>query len=658
MRIEFLRLGVVALAGLLVSLAAQAQQTSVMLVPAKSISIEALRQFEKDLGHPTAPIAASFEAPSPPIVVSIYGGDTLEALLFRHWGLTRGKHYADLTALTNQLLSDRDNNKTIIDRTASKLDIRPGDKLAMPSVVFGWKKHGPVPVPVANAGIDVASLAFQAFRGPPDVQVHMLDAPKIAALSNVESCPEDQWRPPFNAKAVDQRLKWNEKRPPGNALNNKIIAVIDAGVRGEIATLSPFIAAAPNLDTYKSKGGAFIPGKSGEISDLISLTDNDHGAHIIALTLGGVDRLSAAQGPTPSSWKVLPIVIENVKVSGMGLKSAVIQPEWVAKGVSYAQERNAKIVNMSLEVQDGEFMANALTADGERKQRLYVVAAGNGRLWVDNPSPPPAQIAANDFGYIRNLPWPSRVLPGMMGGPTRPHVISVAAHDQAFNLTDFTGHHFRNVDIAARGVCVRSYSTLAASFGASTVDGITGSSQSAAIVSYAASLVGDALGLDPWSPGDVKARLLASSVYDKAKYEKELSSRGRLRIESAVSVRFDIARYRKNGVVEEAVGDFIDYPNSIKFRDMSLCDGNRIGNMWKAVAYMLSPAAADARLDFVPKSAVPFSAPTYGEETFNWTWETCTPNLGNINKIRFKPVEGDAFDIEFKDLVELIPRHL
>jgi hypothetical protein len=675
MGIRFVRAAAVARAAFLVAstafcLTASAQPDQparlAVLVPEKSISLAALKQFEKDLGDASAPIATALEAKESTIAVPIRSGDTLDGILARHWGLASGRDYADSSGLVARILAIPDNDPIRgPGRVAGKLDIRPGDTLYLPSNVFGWSKSGPIVVPLSG-DVDPRALARTVFASGPSIAVQTIDnLETVAALSNVELCPDARAVEPFDPAGVARQMKLNERRPPRGAGSNRVIAVIDAGLRGNVQTFAPFIAKPVSAnDSYRSEGGVFIPLRRGAIVDLASVTSppSEHGTHIMTLALGGVSPLARLMPPPlpDGPWRVLPIVVEGVRSTNTGLRIPEIQPPSIAKALSYAQERNPRIVNMSLESQDAEYIAQAMIAESERKLRLYVVAAGNGRLVVDNPSPPPDVVPANDFAHVRHLEYRHRVMPAMLGGPTRAHIVSVAAHDAEFHLTSFTGKYFRNVDIAAPGVCVRSYSTLGDNIAASTVEAYTGSSQSAAIVSYAASLVADALGYELWSPPDIKARLLASSVYDADKYADALSSRGRLSIESAIAVHFDIVRYRKDGKLVEAVGDLDSFEGAAKpFKNLDLCNvgGIRSGDVWKAVASMSGPEPRHARFEYVRRSKVSLVTPAHGDDPLDWTWDKCAANWGNVNRIKFKPVEGPELVIDFKDLAEIVPRH-
>jgi len=559
--------------------AVQAISRVVVLSPQKSVSIDALKKFEQALGNDTAQEAERLSLSAPPVPVFVHSGDTLEGILKNYWGLQPGADYQDLKPLLAQILALPENAK-LAARSKTALIIQPGDRLYLPNVIFGHSRSGPLVIPaIPNADVQSSLKQFfpDAFAASAQV-INEGSEPPIAALATEAPCNDPDAVEPYDSRALAERLQIVQSRPVRAWSPGGDIAVIDAGLSGNMEVLVPFFSKASGNDQYKSEGGGvYIPLGSGRNADLLSKTQppSQHGTHIMTLALGGINQLA---GGTPASvpWKLIPVIVEGAKVTSSGDRIAEMRPDWITMGVQYAQERHPRIINMSLETQQSQYLATAMIPD---KSRLYVVSAGNGKLQITNPNPPPIKIAANDFELMRTN-YDQRVNPGFLGGPQRSHIVSVAAYHRSngeglepFTLVPTSGHYYRSVDIAAPGACIRSYSSLGDSLPSSTPIALSGTSQAAAIVSYAATLVTDMLGAE-WTPADVKARLLASSVYYNSR-ENDLSSSGRLSIEAAVALRFDIVRYRENGKVMEEIGDFADLPKPI--RDVFMCDSRLNG---------------------------------------------------------------------------------
>jgi hypothetical protein len=632
-----------------------------ILTPEKSISVEGLRRFEIAAGNSEAPVAAALEADAV-FAYQVRSGDTLEKILREQWGLAPAKDY--VTEEQAKRILELKQNEAIAARPAKLAAIKPGDTLYIPSTIAGMRKTGSFAV-AAPADVDPQKLVKDSFGDTPAPHVQEADGVKIASLSNVGVCSDAQGIPPYDAAGVLSRVKVADRRPPQGRGDpaDRIIAVIDAGLRGKLDPLKPFIPK-PVIqpDRYASEGGAFVPLRSGILTDLISKTvpKSQHGTHIMTLALGGEARLGQAGGATWSRapWGLVPIVVEAGKQLDNGTIAPEIQPAWIGFALSYAKERKAKIVNLSLEAQQGDFIATNMRG---RYDTLFVVAAGNGRLFVERP--PDEPVKTIDFEFVGSQDRQFHVMPAMLGGPARGHVISVAAHADDLELTKFSGRHDQYVDIAAPGVCIRSYSSLGDDFAGSAVHGVTGTSQAAAIVSFAASLVADAMGLPAFTPGDVKARLLATSIYDAGKYGGLLSSRGRLSVERAVAVRFDIVRYRDNDQIVEEIGDFDNVQgNTLPINQLQICatppsgaPSVTIRDVWKAIP---SGSGPKAQFEFVRRKKMPFVVAENLDDPFDWTWKTCVANWGNVNRIGFKRhSDGKLLTIRFEDLIELIPRH-
>jgi hypothetical protein len=321
--------------------------------------------------------------------------------------------------------------------------------------------------------------------------------------------------------------------------------------------------------------------------------------------------------------------------------------------VNYAANRLAKIVNMSVEAQGVGYLKQIVTP-GERRERLYVVAAGNGRMSFNS------QRTLN-LDVVRMGAEEYWVIPAMRGGTNTSNVITVAAVDKNGEITDFSGYSKSIVDLAALGSCVQGITKLDTNFGASTVEAISGTSQATALVTFGASLVADILGAYAWSPADIKTRLLASSIYIPGLREK-VASRGQLSVARAIAARFDILKYEKpDGTTDDLVGDLGDYPgNKDAIGTFKICAKDWAYTTRQILKIVRNGSTKDdATFDFVPiKLKGKLDSIDSTQDPFLWQWQTCSANFDNFRMLRFNPISGPPIDVPYSKIIEIVPRQI
>jgi subtilisin family serine protease len=248
-------------------------------------------------------------------------------------------------------------------------------------------------------------------------------------------------------------------------------------------------------------GCNFISQGEFPIDDQFSPSNHSHGTHVAGLATG---RFLGNPLGQAVDQRVRAMILKIADSSGFVDNGAVND------AIVYAQNKNAKVVNMSFE---GDFSASIKRYIKEDEGRLYVVAAGNGDL---------NKHALDLDSDVRRFPAKlSRELD---------NVISVAAHDEVGKLACFSNFGRTNVDLAAPGVAIQS-----------TVVGggmlqLNGTSQAAPLVSLTSALL-FSQGLS--EPSLVKQRILVSVDF-VPEYRGKLSSEGKLNAAKALSIFDDV----------------------------------------------------------------------------------------------------------------------
>jgi hypothetical protein len=270
-----------------------------------------------------------------------------------------------------------------------------------------------------------------------------------------------------------------------------------------------------------------------------------HGTHVVGLVLGGPsfhDHLDVFRQKDDLPW--LHVIVLNIGNGG----------EYLLRGSerlldSQVELLRNKIINVSLEYVAGaneslEPLFTKMFTAGEVNQNLFVVSAGN------------------DSENVANRPY----FPAVFGGGKlglKSSIITVAAHRPDGSLAAFSNRGQKNVDIAAPGCNIDSWIDDSA-----RSMQVSGTSQAAAIVTFAAAMVRT---MGNIAPHLIKLRLMTSgdlltirapSDNDPAANPSpgQIMSRSRLNIATALYVFDDYVRYRLKGdaKVHEVLGSVDD----------------------------------------------------------------------------------------------------
>lgn len=262
--------------------------------------------------------------------------------------------------------------------------------------------------------------------------------------------------------------------------------------------------------------------------------DSGHGTHVTGLALGGDLRNDARFfGPAEGHWLRAGLIAFSPGTREIPVTSAYQFREALRRTTFSAPD----VVNMSLKF--GPAARQALTELVEDNPTvLFVVSAGNQRADLDSEL---------------------EIYPAALGD--LPNVLAVAAETTPGVLADYTNKSAAVVDLAAPGCNL-----------ASTLDGLgptslSGTSQSAAVVTFAAAL----LRRVSLSNETLKRRLVlsgdlitgmtvpkAGGGFEVKAVDRDTAlpvrSRSRLNIAKALYKDFDYLRYRKAGVTYEVLG--------------------------------------------------------------------------------------------------------
>ncbi|WP_181309191.1 S8 family serine peptidase [Paraburkholderia sp. BL18I3N2] len=266
-----------------------------------------------------------------------------------------------------------------------------------------------------------------------------------------------------------------------------------------------------------------------------------HGTHVTGLIIGGPDfqpYLSVFDRDAQGTWMKLWII-------NVGMGGEMLIPNSVSELSNQMNMLSNSIVNLSIEYPplgsiDGSYLLRFI--DSPQQRNLFIVSAGN------DGSPD-----------VSGVPF----FPAVLGGRAQANVISVAASLPDGRVARFSNRGRGNVDLAAPGCELPSWLD-----DSGQVSRISGTSQAAAVVTFAATLVRS---LGDLNPIEIKNRLMISgdplrhatdassqsaargTTSDPA--PEEILSRSTLNVATSLYVFDDYVRYRDvNGRVREALG--------------------------------------------------------------------------------------------------------
>lgn len=577
-----------------------------------------------------------------PVAVYVRKGDSLYSLVERHWG-TRAAAITTSTDFLNEVLA-LEENADLKKRSSSRLVIQPGDTLYLPRNPGGYAKPGTF-VAVSSV-VPLGAVATRSVSQPDQ------DRRKVVALASSAS-GEDACRGAGAADVFDAEVTKARRRidqapeAPASGARQFTVAVIDTALSGGPGWLQPYLLQVKDEFGINATTGEMRPGGVFASAN----AENKHGTHVLSLILGGV--LPPDQAPAfGKQLRILPIVVQRDTVeAATGVSVRETDATWISNAVRYSRDYGAQIVNISFEARQGQDIRSVMTETTEPDLRLYVVAAGNSQFSLRGT--PITNYSTTTFSSAAE-----EIVPAMLGGPGVGHVISVAAMSEFGTIAEKSGRSSAHVDLLAPGHCVRGYGTIARSAAESTELRLSGTSQAAATVSFAASLVARALGVNQWHPAETKARLLATSFYN-SDWQDMVSSSGRLSIERAVAVTDDIVRYKgADDRLVDVFGTLQSVANSPDISKSWLCQNNEIylQDVWKVVRV---GTGQDAKIKYAFRPRLPHRKGGGEAAPFKWRWQECNVHFGNLNRVAVK-VQGNPkpLEIPFDAIHEVIPRHV
>lgn len=326
---------------------------------------------------------------------------------------------------------------------------------------------------------------------------HVASDPRFATgpKCGTAPAPSDDW--PFNGAGLVAALGRNHAaRAPATApaVRTAVVAILDSGLEGLESARFPLgmfelnDAEARGIAGRDDDGNAHVDdvvgtnlyARRGPPRPYPGYELRQHGTYIAALARGGPGfhgRLAAPE----LDRRIRLLVVDLVEARGGGSDRQYRVPAGgLAEGLTYAGERGAHVVNLSLEtpVIPSAFESALL---GNRNM-LVVAAAGNDGLSLGSSPRWPASYG------------------GTGGGSLASQVVTVAAHDADGALPDFSARGGERVDLAAPGCAILSYVSASE---AATFDG---TSQATGLVSFVLALLHSE---GVVRPADKKVRLLA-----------------------------------------------------------------------------------------------------------------------------------------------------
>ena len=213
-----------------------------------------------------------------------------------------------------------------------------------------------------------------------------------------------------------------------NTGNDVVIAVIDTGVDYNHPDLVGNIWTNPNEiagNRVDDDGNGFVDDVRGwdfASNDNNPMDENDHGTHVSGIIAA---RGNNGVGVSGVNWNARIMPLKFMNAAGQGTTAAAI------RAVQYAISNGARISNSSWGGPGfSRSLRDAISA-GNAAQHVFVAAAGNDGVNIDNSPTYPASY---------NLP----------------NVIAVAATNSANALAGFSNYGANTVDVAAPGVTILS----------------------------------------------------------------------------------------------------------------------------------------------------------------------------------------------------------
>jgi subtilisin family serine protease len=316
---------------------------------------------------------------------------------------------------------------------------------------------------------------------------------------------------PYNVKEVAEAITRSlvaAERAGGRRNNHVVTTIVDTGL--DPKTFPERFLKKNTIANSKPGFGIGID-QEGVIAPFPKYEAQWHGTQVAHIFTGGSGLRDAFPGLSALIKLNVVNLVETKNQSGGG-EAYNISAAGVGRGLSHAIE-TAQVANMSVGSATQLTFAEQVL---RQKDLLLVVAAGNERNKFGASDPPlyPAKYGGTGQAGMR--------------------VITVAAHDAADEIAEFSNWNPAYVDIAAPG-CAVPYTTEAGA------ELLYGTSFAAPLVSLTTALI---MVFDV-PPADVKARLQASSDFVPTLANKVTWS-GRLNIAKSVALYDDVLETRSS----------------------------------------------------------------------------------------------------------------
>lgn len=235
------------------------------------------------------------------------------------------------------------------DREAAGIlaEATPGEPLTV--VTTTETANGPqFSTEVADSRGEALKLISTALAEPTTAAVDLAQPMSIAAKKKKKSRrANDMYRPQqWGLNRLGAETAW--RKSTGRKV---VVAVVDTGVR----------ANHPDLRGRVMKGRDFIDG--GSASDA-----NGHGTHVAGIIAARSNNKRGIAGLAPSS-RILPVRV--LDAAGNGSSATV------ARGIVYAVNKGADVINLSLAGAQSDGQTRAAVAYAVRRNVVVVAAAGN-----------------------------------------------------------------------------------------------------------------------------------------------------------------------------------------------------------------------------------------------------------------------------------------
>ena len=228
----------------------------------------------------------------------------------------------------------------------------PAVEFAVPNVNFKVQMSAAKPVAMSIKASSSASAAVVPTRKSTATAVTSSSVEVQDPLGN------QQWY----LSALGMNQVWSDY---GTGSAGVTVAVLDTGVDY----------------THPDLAGKIIKGPDYVDSDFDPKDEHGHGTHVTGIIVAGLNNQQGIAGLAPQVH-VMAIRVLDAKGSGSLFR--------IAKGIAYAANNGARVINLSLGSPPGGFimksLANFLASYAERKGALIVAAAGNAGGAIGYPA--------------------------------------------------------------------------------------------------------------------------------------------------------------------------------------------------------------------------------------------------------------------------------